>query len=239
MRAYKKYVYFTALVSVVSFVPTILLHYLIPCSESDFWIDVCLGIFSGAILTLITSIISYSHERRRTLESFVYHTCQILNCLNKYQESMSIEQKLNFYLDYIKLDKSAWDMDLGNMDFFFERITNNRKYIYEKIYKPIIDFNHAVLKHEWHFRWYLEGSEKNDEVMEKFLFELQDYLIIKTESKFPIEYDDNGNVIEYCKCSSSTSKLVADISKELNGRYYDIMYGTKVAKKKIKLQEET
>lgn len=238
MRAYKKCVYFTAVISIVTFVVAVLLHYLIPCAESDFWINVCLGIFSGAILTLITSIISYRHEKRRTMESFVYHTRQILFYLNKYQESMSIEQKLKFYLDYIEFDKSAWDMELGDMDFFFEKFTKKKKYVYEKVYKPILDFNQAVIQHEWHFRWHLDGSGKNDAVMEKFTSELQDYLRIRTEVKVPAEYDADGNIIKYCKYSSTTSKLVADISKELNGHYYEIMYGMRVAKKQLKSQED-
>lgn len=62
--------------------------------------------------------------------------------------------------------------------FLFERLIKSRKYIYEKIYKPVIDFNNAVANHEWHFRWYLDGSGKNDFVMEGFLSELQDYLLI-------------------------------------------------------------
>lgn len=231
MRMYKKHIYIIAPISVVTFALAVLLHYLKPCSESDFWINVCLGIFSGAILTLITSIISYNHEKRRTLESFIYHTRYILSYLNKYQQSMSIEQKINFYLNYIELDKSGWDMEFGNMDFFFERLTESRKYIYEKIYKPIIDFNNAVSNHEWHFRWYLDGSGKNDFVIEGFLSELQDYLLINNKSNFPAEYDDDGNVIRYCQCLTTISKLVDSIRRELGGRYYEIMYGKKVAKK--------
>lgn len=238
MRVYKKCIYFTAIISVVSFGTAAILHYLFPCSESDFWINVSLGIFSGAILTVITSIISYKHERRRTLESFVYHTRHILFYLNKYQESMSIEQELRFYLDYLELNKTAWDMELGNMDFFFEKLNKNRKYVYEKIYKPILDFNQAVVSHEWHFRWYLDGSGKNDVVMEKFLSDLQKYLLTKTETEVPAEYDDNGNVINYCKRSSVSPKLVADISQELNGHYFEIMYGKKMVKKISKSQEE-
>ncbi|MFY4504469.1 hypothetical protein ACJ8LC_07180 [Ligilactobacillus ruminis] len=85
---------------------------------------------------------------------------------------MPVEHKINFYLNYIELDKSGWDMEFGNMEIFFERLIKSRKYIYEKIYKPVIDFNNVVTNHEWHFRWYLDGSGKNDFVMEGFLTRL-------------------------------------------------------------------
>lgn len=238
MREYKKYIWATILVSVLTILPAFYLHYKVPCSEADFWIDICLGIFAGAFLTLITSIISYNREKRRTLEGFLYHTSRILSYLNKYQESMSIEQKINFYLNYIELDKSEWDMEYGNMDFFFDPITKNRKYIYEKIYNPIVTFNKAVSIHMWHFRLNIDGCGKNDAAMKIFLSELQDYLITKEEYKYPIEFDDNKNVIEYGTSPYLKPKLVNDINEELNRHYLEIMYGKRVAKKLSKLQEE-
>lgn len=237
MRAYKKYVYFTAVISIVAFVVAVLLHYLMPCAESDFWINVCLGIFSGAILTLITSIISYRHEKRRTMESFVYHTRQILFYLNKYQESMSIEQKLKFFLDYKELDRTAWHTEIGDMDFFFEKLTNNKKYIYDNIYMPIIEFDKEITKYQWGIRWHLDGIVKNDAVMDDVISKLQKYLIKRTEVKIPIQSDEGGNAIRWEKCSSVSSKLVADITKELYGHYYEIMYGMRFVKKQSKSQE--
>ena len=44
---------------------------------------------------------------------------------------MSLEDKMKFYLDYYDLDKSVWDADYGNMDFFAEKTTEN---IYMKRY---------------------------------------------------------------------------------------------------------
>ena len=76
-------------------------------------------------------------------------------------------------------------MDIGNMDFFFENKTHDFQYIYTAIYKPILDFNRAVENHVWHFRWYLDGTGKNDTVMEKFLLELQEYLLEKNEQDIP------------------------------------------------------
>ncbi len=238
MRVYKRMTIISAIIAVCSLLIAIILHYLFASSrEIDFWIDVSLGLFSGAILTVLTSVISYLHERRRTLESFANHTRSILSYLNKYQENMSLTQKIEFYLDYYDLDKSDWDMDIGNMNFFFERITGHFKYIYNNIYKPIFDFDKHVANHVWHFRWYLDGSGKNDAVMEDFLSELQDYLLEKSETDIPTEYDENGKVVNVCHCSYIKSKLVDEIQEKLNGYYFEIMYGKKYAKRELNSQE--
>ncbi len=34
----------------------------------------------------------------------------------EYQDSKSLEEKMKFYLDYYGIDKSAGDVDYGNMD---------------------------------------------------------------------------------------------------------------------------
>lgn len=68
-----------------------------------------------------------------------------------------------------------------NMDFFAEKITGNRKYIYEKIYLPILKFNQAVNNHVWHFRWYFDGSGKNEPVMEMFVEQLEQHLLYRNE----------------------------------------------------------
>ena len=234
MRVYKKITNISILVSIISFSISFYLKFFVSCFETDFGVDVSLGIFSGAILTALTSLVSYYYERRKVLESFLYHTKIILKYLGKYQEGMTIEQKLHFYLDYYELDKSAWDIDYGDMDFYFERINKKRKYIYECIYKPILDFNLAVLNHVWHFRWHLDGSGKNDVVMQNFLSELQEYLLVKTEEDIPTEFNDRGEAIAFCHCSSVKPKLVQNIEKELSGRYYKILCGNKAIVKKVK-----
>lgn len=225
MRIYKKLTVYTSIIAVIALAIAVLLHYRIPCGDVDFWVNVLVGIFGSAVLTTLTSIVSYHYERRKILEGFIYHTRQILSYLNKYQEKMTLEQKLQFFLDYSDLDKSAWDMDFGDMDFFFEKKYGNRKYIYDCIYKPIFDFNSAVENHIWHFRWHLDGSGRNESGMLSFLTELQDYLLKKIERDVPNEYDEDGKVISFCRCSFTTTKLVADIQQELSGHYYEILYG--------------
>lgn len=240
MKIYKNMTVITAIIAILSLVAAMIMHYLFPCSETDFWINVCLGIFGSAFLTILTSIMSYNHEKVKTLENFLYHTRQILSVANKYQEHMTLEEKMRFFLEYSEFDKIAWDADFGNMSFLFEKTTHNQKYIYDNIYKPILDFNHAVANHVWHFRWHLDGSGKNDAVMQKFVDELQGYLLRITEQDIPTEYNENNNPISFCHYRSTEPKLVFDVKKELGGRYYDIMYGKRKATKldkELKKQE--
>lgn len=196
----------------------------------NFWTNVSLALFGSAVLSFLTSLLTYFHEKRKTLEGFVYHTKQIVHFLNQYQESMSLEEKIKFFLAYNDFDKTAWDADYGNMDFFWRNKSGNRKYIFDSLYQPIIKFNSAVNNHSWHFKWHLDGSGRNENVMAKFVDELESYLIVKKEYEVPVEYNDDGSVKRVCKIQSVQSLLVRTILKELNGHYFEIMYGKKVKK---------
>ena len=184
MQPYKRLTLICGSISFLSLLICLFLHYFVG-DELDFWINICLAVFGSALLSALTSLITYFHEKRSTLENFVYHCKNLLHVLNKYQDSMSLEEKMKFYLAYHDLDKSAWDADYGNMDFFAEKITRERKYIYEKIYRPILRFNQAVNNHVWHFRWYFDGSGKNETVMEMFVEQLEWYLLYRDEKSIP------------------------------------------------------
>lgn len=230
MRLNKKLIIISTVITVFSFVIAFYLYFYCVYCGKDFWVNILVGIFGGAFLTIITSTVSYSRDKQIRLESFSYHTRQLLSYLNKYQENMSIEQKIQFYLDYADLDKTSWDMDYGSIDFLFETICGGGKYIYDSIYKPILDFNSAVSNHVWHFRWYLDGSGRNKRVINDFLDELQSYLLEKETQEIPTQVDEQENVISTCKYSYTKPKLTANINQELAGRYYDLMYGRKARK---------
>lgn len=242
MRLNKKLINIFALISAVSLVAASLLHYKgnnTTCGiDIEYWVNILIGIFSSAALTLMTSILSYLNEKRNTLESFLYHTQQLLSFLNKYQERMSLEQKIIFFLDYYDLDKSSWDMDFGNIAFLFDPKTQKRRYIYDSIYKPILDFNQCLANHVLHFRQHISGICKNDRVMSDFVAELESHLRSNYTKKLPSKFDENGNAISFEQYNCSESKLVHNVSKELWGKYYNIMYGKRIAKKHPITQEE-
>lgn len=238
MRVYRKLVIINAAISFVFFVVALLLNYLICSDNVTFWIDICNAIFGGTILTVLTSVVSYYFERRKTLEGFLYQTRQILSFLSKYQNDMTLEEKLKFFIDYSELDKITWDTYYGDFDFFFEPLNKKRQYIYNKIYKPILDFNKAVTNHVWKFRSYFDGAEGKEKVMLIFVDELQNYLLVKEEKEIPCDWDENGKPVSFCRFSDIHSKLVLDVKKELAGHYYEILYGKRTAKRAMSYREK-
>lgn len=101
MSIYKKTIGLTGLITILSFVVCLVLHYLFMSEEAEFWCNVVLGIFSGALLTLLSSVIGYRVERKRVLENFFYYTNKILKQINQYQMNMTLEEKINFLLEYV------------------------------------------------------------------------------------------------------------------------------------------
>lgn len=225
MRPYKQLTIICFFLSLASLVSCLFLHYCCNCGEADFWGNICLAVFGSALLTALSSMVSYLHERRNALEVFSYQCKHLLHFLNKYQASMSLEEKMHFFLDYHDMDKSGWDFGFGSLDFFFERCSGNRKYIYEKIYLPLSRFNQAVNGHVWHFRWYFDGSGKNSSVMEMFVEQLENHLLYREEMEIPNEYDHSGNPISFLEKTSLETKLVREIAAELDGKYMEILYG--------------
>lgn len=221
MRNYVISARITGALTCISFAVLMIIHYRFQGTEADFWCNVCLAVFGSSLLTLITSCIGYATEKRHTLEGFSYSTRSLLHVINKYDFNWDLEKKIDFFLDYTDVDKSVWDAHYGAMYFMFDPDMEKRKYIYQKIYKPILDFNLRVADHAWHFTLHKDGSGKNDVVMANFVREIEVLFMEEKSSKFTL-----GDGIER-QVSSVYNKLVRTISEELNGKYYNIMYGKK------------
>ena len=80
MTIYKRSFVLTLVISIVSFFGAVTLNY---AMQEQFWCNVLLGVFGGAILTAITSIMGYFVERRKTLEQFYLETIKLLKRYNK------------------------------------------------------------------------------------------------------------------------------------------------------------
>lgn len=230
MSIYKKTIGLTGFITILSFVVCLVLHYLFMSEEAEFWCNVVLGIFSGALLTLLSSVIGYRVERKRVLENFFYYTNKILKQINQYQMNMTLEEKIDLLLEYADSDKIEWDSCLGEIDFLFDFGKKNYKYIYNSIYKPLWELQVAIQKHYWHFKWYKDGTGKNDKVMEEFLKEIEPLILDREEMKTPIETDQNGKAIKYLTATAVTNRIVSSTNKELTGKYYTLMYGKKAEK---------
>lgn len=233
MKFYKCITYLCGLIAVIFLVASLSFHYTFGnCTEADFWINIFLAIFGSAVLSFATSLFTYFHEKRRVLESFMLHTNQIIHYLNKYQTSMNLEQKINFFLAYNDFDKTVWETDFRDIEFFYKNKTGDKKYIFDSIYQPIIKFNFAVNDYSRNFRYYIDGSYRNENVMLSYVSNLEQFLIVKTEIEVPIEYNDDGSVKSTTKIQGGSPRLVREILEQLYGHYYEIMYRKKKKKKK-------
>lgn len=221
MRYYAKAFLITTVITIISFIFTLVIHYDSDGKESDFWSNVCLSIFGSSLLTAISSLIGYRREKVKTLESFNYSTRAIISFLNKYDINWDDERKIDFFLDYDNIDKSLWDSQLGEIYFFVDRERENFLYVYNQIYKPILDLNHKISEHEFHFRWHKDGSGHNKVVMHKFIAEIEPLFIEK--QTIVLDNTDGSNT----SMTSTMNKLVSTLLDELNGRYYDLMYNKK------------
>lgn len=63
---------------------------------------------------------------------------------------MTLEEKIDFLLEYVDSDKIEWDSCLGDVDFLFDFGKKNFKYIFHSIYEPlmelILEYIHRTLK---------------------------------------------------------------------------------------------
>jgi len=216
MTIYKKGIITSSILSVVSFLIALILNYV---CLNQFWCNVMLGIFTGAMLNFISSIIGYFVERKTVLEEFYTETIKIVNVFNRYQHDLNSDQKIDFFLKLADYDTSHWDMAYSKIDLFSEK---ERKYVYNQIYKPLLECYRKSCSHSWHFRMHVNGTGKNDVVMAKFIDEIEP-AILKIEKKEVYDKSKNENF----PIRSIKNQIVENIIEELNGHYYLLMYGKK------------
>lgn len=225
MKIYKNSIIVTSIISIMGFIGSFVLKFCFSGKEVEFWYDISMGIFSGAILTLITFLVGYRVERRKVLEGFWSYTHKILKQINMYEASMSIEQKIDFFINFYDTDRIEWHTYFGEISFLFDFGKRNYKYIYDSIYEPINKLGDMITPRYWNFRWHKDGSGRNEKVMEYYIDEIEPLIIETKDYKIPTEIDDNGKIISETLGSSKCNKLFRDITNELSGRYYEIMYG--------------
>lgn len=220
MRIYKRSVIITGIISIVALAFAIILNYVV---NEEFWCNVCLGLFGSSILTLITSIIGYFAEKRNCMDSFYIETIKFLNKFNRYQIDLKLDDKIAFFLEMADYDKTNWDMDFGKMDFFNNK---QREYIYYNIYTPLIKARKTITDHAGQFRMHKNGTEKNEPAMFALVENIEKSFL--SQKKYHLPMENNKKII----VTDAHNRIVDDILKELNGRYYKIMNGKKRALKK-------
>ena len=241
MRLYAKTVYIATLITLFSFITCLLIHY-VPISNYDvaFWLNICLSIFSGSLLTTATSLVGYFAERRRTLERFRSRSIALANILLKYDTGWSEEEKVDYLLNLSELDKSEWHDSYGEIFFLFD-LKGSRNYIGFTLYKPMRDFMDKVTQYKHQFLGYkntlkqisdIENKEEKTQDDVEWLKSLDNRrrvfafsAIRDIESTLTCECrvpaDLPVGAIHYVDNSSFARKYI----EGFNDRYLDIMYG--------------
>jgi hypothetical protein len=225
LTIYKRSFVVTLVISVISFLIAAILNY---AMQEQFWCNVLLGIFGGAVLTSITSIIGYFVERRHALEEFYLETIKLLKRYNKYQTDLTLDKKINFFLELSNYDMEYWGTTYARIDLFNKK---SKKYIYEKIYSPLTYAHKKACSHTWNFEMHVNDTGVNNAAMKEFVSEIEPAII--REEERVVGNGDNEYVTK-----NVHNHIVEIIDAELNGKYYEIMYGKKKAEENRKEAEE-
>lgn len=81
--------------------------------------------------------------------------------------------------------------------------------------------------HTWHFEMHVNGTGVNNAVMEDFISEIEPAII--REEEYVVGNGNNEYVTK-----NVHNHIVKMIDAELNGKYYEIMYGKKKAEENRK-----
>ena len=219
MTLYRNCLGWTLFISFIS----LLMAFILDCFGDSVWYDIFIGTFSSGFLTVITSWIGYLRERNRVMEEFYEETKKMLKMLNEYPFDLNIDKKIDFFLDFSKFDISYWNRAYGDMSFI---CPDSRKYVYNKIYSPMMDIIKTLNSHSDNFRRHRNGTGTNDSVMESYIAEIEknmhynEQYVVEHVEEYPEYKVKHEHIVK-----SNSSRSVDKISKELNGRFYDIMCG--------------
>jgi hypothetical protein len=182
-----------------------------------FWSNVFIGVFSSGMLVFILSVASYRIERRRTLEKFYASVQEIINNINQYDKQDDPEKTMDVVLEMNKYNYTDFETSFGDIDFIFNK-NKNGKYIYEEIYKKICDSRNMLAEKSFHFAEYKKAKHGNLAVMKLFIDDIDAAIMDRTEKKVI-----NKEGIEITM-GYSYNLLADELSEELSGRFYELMY---------------
>lgn len=215
MRINKSAILWTCMLSASSLILSIVSNF---CSCANSYLEnLFIGVFASSILALLIAIINYRAERKKTLEKFYFYANKAIANFNRFENNGNLERSINSVLqmnqfDYIELDNAYGDISF----IFYDK--KNRKYIYDKIYKPILDCRNLIAEKSFHFMEYKKATNGNSRAMQIFVNDIADILLIQKEQKMFNSYGVSTVI------KTIHSKLSSQLHAELTGRYYKIMY---------------
>lgn len=169
----------TLVISILSLILSFIFNAYI---ENSIYYDIVMGIFSGSILTCGLAIVNYNIEKKKVLESFYVVINTYIKELAKYEPfGDDYNKKCQFFINYYNLPLMDLRVAFNDISFLLD-IRQNKKYIKEKIYLPLLNVNIKVSESYWNFKFYdgkvlgsqpKESTEDNIRELEKMLYTVQ------------------------------------------------------------------
>lgn len=206
MKLKKRYIYLTTIISIVSFLCLVILHFRLYANVYDYFYNILGngqlmidmksfailivgGVFTGAILTLLLSVVDYFDERRKVLEEIYYVSEKIQKFINR----------IEFFLP-----NEPWDVV---KDYLIEMENN----------KSIDKFNEEIEKQmsctknkeDLHDKFIALKSEKTHEAEGRFKETLREQL-----NNFEKQYCDKETYLKD-KCDEKNKQYLEQIDNVL------------------------
>jgi len=217
VKVYKNAVIITALISLLA----LFIAYVIKNTVVDSSLyDILVGIFSSSIVAFIIYTIEYRVKRQETLETFYLYAFKHIKEINKMDKSLTVNKKVDMYLDFINSDLPDLGTAYNNIDFIFDCKKESKLYIYNNIYNPIKGLEEKISSYYWNFAWHKDGSGRNSEVMGDFIDEIEGRIFEVKSADINKKTEVTGSHNKFCK----------EIRNELSGKYYKLMYNKNIEK---------
>lgn len=207
MRIHRATAYIAIIFTIFAFALAILNYYVF---ESGFWSNISIGIFGSGVLTTASSLAGYFVERRKNFERFYDATLSILRQLYNYPYHADYIRKCEFLLNYDDVSKELWNSLYYGFCFFFDR--GKTEYIYKSICAPICELDKRIADSKRTLKCYYDKNDRET---------------INGESELKNAIDNIEEVLYTYKKGKYRFHMVplADsIRKELNGKYFNMMY---------------
>ena len=210
--------------SFVLTIGTLIVSIIFQITDFEYIANIFAGIFASTLLTLLIAIINYNVERTKVLEKFYTYALKAVNNFNCFENEGDIEATIDIVIEMNKFDYTEFDISFGEICFLFNN-KRNRQYIYKNIYFPIVELRKLIIEKTFHFKEYRKATNGNRAVMKIFIDEIDNAIMDRDTNAYTCE--------ETMVYTTVKNKIVEQLRKELDGRYYKILY-PKVKRNKCK-----
>ena len=200
MKTYAKSIWWLLIITIVALI------LLISCNDFKIVYDISLAVFGSSLITLIISIIGYRTEKIKTMEAFYKAVYKRVVYYNTYLKSWTTEDKCNFFINHYLKDFPSIGDSYADIYFFFDFKKNNKKYIFNCIYRKCKEMIDSIDFYYFNFATYLNKTGENKKSIEQHIEELENKLFEVSGINVKSDFSDK-------------------IMNELNGKYYNLLYG--------------